>query len=299
MRSIFLILITSFLLIRGCPACAMDIAVIQSCRIKPYEDALRGFKSVRGGKFNEMTFHELDIGGDVQWEIRRLHPDLILAIGIDALAKAKTVRNIPIIYIMVLNPDLFVQGARNVTGVCMNIPPEKHFSVIRKTLPGIRRIGLLYDPRRNEVYVKKALSSAKAHGFELIAKEAYKAKDVPRLLEHLKGKIDLLWVLPDITIVTPETVSIMLLYSVEKKIPVHIFSGKYLEMGALTSLEPDPFDMGRQAGEMALKILSGTRVSEIAGTDAANPILSVNTKVAKKLDITVNADALRKARVIR
>jgi putative ABC transport system substrate-binding protein len=299
MRNIIFPLIFSFLLICGYPAYAKDIVVIQSCKIKPYEEALQGFKSVCAGKFDELVFHEQDIRGDVHRDVRRLHPDLILAIGMDALAKAKGIKNIPIVYLMVLNPQSLVHGAKNITGVSMNIPPEKHFSVLHKTLPGIKRIGLLYDPRRNDFYAKKALSSAKAHGFELIAKEAYNAKDVPGLLEYLNGKIDLLWVLPDITIVTPETTAFLLLYSVEKKVPVHIFSSKYLEMGALSSLEPDPFDMGRQAGEMAVKIISGSNVSEIAGTDALNPVLSVNMKVAKKLDIAINADTLRKARAVR
>ncbi len=57
--------------------------------------------------------------------------------------------------------------------------------------------------------------------------------------------------------------------------------------------------MGRQAGEMAARIFSGADVSDVIGTDAANPVLSINQKVAKKLNITISADILRKARVIR
>lgn len=299
MRCFILPLIFIFLFTCGAPALAKEIMVIQSCRIKPYDDALQGFKSTCAEKSDEPVFHEQDIKGDITKDVRRLHPDLILAIGMDALLKARKIKNIPIVYVMVLNPHPLVHGSKNITGVSMNISPEKHFSVLHKVLPTRKRIGLLYDPRRNDLYAKRALSSAKAYGFELIAKETDSAKDVPRLLEKLNGKIDLLWVLPDTTIVTPDTTAFLLLYSVEKKVPVHIFSSKYLEMGALTSLEPDPFDMGRQAGEMAARIFSGTNISDITCTDAANPVLSVNQKVAKKLNIIINADALRKARVIR
>ncbi len=232
MRSFILPLIYIFLLSSGIPALAKDIVVIQSCKIKPYKDALRGFKSTCAEKSGELVFHEQDISGDVTGDVRRLHPDLILAIGMDALEKARKIKKIPIVYVMVLNPNLLIQRARNITGVSMSISPEKHFSVLHKVLPSRKRIGLLYDPRRNDLYAKKALSSAKAYGFELIAKEADSAKDVPRLMEKLNGKIDLLWVLPDVTIVTPETTAFLLLYSVEKNVPVHIFSSKYLEMGA-------------------------------------------------------------------
>ncbi len=299
MRSFIFALIFALLFTFGYPALAKDIVVIQSCKIKPYDDALRGFKSVCAEKSDELIFHEQGIKGDLSRDIRRLRPDLILAIGMEALVKARKIKNIPIVYLMVLNPHPLIQGTKNITGVSMIIPPEKHFSVLHKILPNRKRIGLLYDPRRNDLYAKKALSSAKAYGFEIVAKEADSAKDVPRLLEKLSGKIDLLWVLPDFTIVTPETTAFLILYSVDKNIPVHIFSSKYLEMGAMTSLEPDPFDMGRQAGEMATRIISGTKVSDIIDTDVANPVLCVSQKVAKKLNISINADSLRKARVIR
>lgn len=294
-----LLLIFSFLLICGIPAWAGDIVVIRSSKIKPYDDALRGFKSVFAGKSDGPVFYEQDTGGDVRTDVRRMHPDLVLAIGMDALAKSRSIKNVPLIYLMVLNPQPLVHGSKNITGVSMSIAPDKQFAVLRKTLPGIRKIGLLYNPRRNDFNVKKNLSSARAHGFELIAKEVYRSKDVPRLLENFNGKIDVLWVLPDMTVATPEAMASIFIYSVEKKVPIHIFSSKYLEMGALTSLDPNPFDMGRQAGEMAAKVFSGVDISEIAAAEASNPVLSINTKAAKKLDIAINAEMLRKARAAR
>ncbi len=283
----------------GSTVYAGDILVVQSYKIRPYDEALRSFKNVCNGKISNLVFHELDNSADIARVVRKTHPELILAIGMEALAKVKSIKNIPVVYLMVLQPHSIVQGEKNITGVSMNIPPEKHLATLHKLLPSIKRIGLLYDPRRNGSYAKKAYSSAKAYGFELVAREVYSSRDVPGLLENMKERIDLLWVLPDITVVTPETTGFLLLFSVQNNIPVHIFSSKYLDMGAFTSLDTDPIELGKQAGEIAARILAGADVSEIAGADASNPVLSINLKVAKKLGITIPPDVLHKARVIR
>jgi putative ABC transport system substrate-binding protein len=67
------------------------------------------------------------------------------------------------------------------------------------------------------------------------------------------------------------------------------FAAKYVDTGALVSLDIDGFDMGKQGGEMANRILlDGTRVSDIPNTEARKAVLKVNRKVAKKLGINLN-----------
>lgn len=279
-------------------ASAASTLIVEPMKIKAYDDALRGFKNGCAAKINSVSFVEYE-NGDIAKTIRKTHPDLIVAIGMEALAKVRSIRSIPIVYLMVLHPNAGLRDRTNITGVSMEIPPEKHFSFLHKLLPSVKRIGFLYDPRREAAYARKALATSKAFGFELVAKEVHASKEVPQSLEEMKGKIDLLWVLPDLTVVTPDTAEFLLLFSIQNGIPVHIFSRKYLEMGALTSLDTDPFEMGVQAGEVAATILQGAEVPNITDVDATNAVLSINLKVAKKLGVTLNGEALQKARVIR
>lgn len=296
----FLLVIAFPAIFLHCPqAVAKDILVIQSYKVKPYNDALKGFKSSCTEKIGNVVFHEQGNNATINEAARKTHADLIVAIGMEALAKAKNIKNIPIIYMMVLHPDSILQGEKNITGVSMNISPERHLAVMHKVLPARKRIGLLYDPRKNGHYVKKAIGSAKAYGLEVNAQETYSPRDVPHLIEKMKSEVDLLWVLPDITVVTGETINSLLLFSMEEKTPLHVFSSKYLEMGALMSLEADPIDLGRQAGEMAAKILSGVNVAEIPQAEANNPVLSINTKVARKLGISIPSEILNNARLFR
>jgi len=95
------------------------------------------------------------------------------------------------------------------------------------------------------------------------------------------------------------TVDLLLLSTIENNIPVLTFSDKYVEKGALLSLEVDAAESGKQAGEMAVKILKGASVNSIKGEDARESILTVNLIVAKRLGISINGNVIKHARVIR
>jgi len=253
-------------LLLGTPAGAQEIVVVQSLKVKPYEDALRGFKSVWTGKIKKLILPEME-GADAVREIREAKPDLVLAIGAEALAKVRKIQDIPIVYLMVLNPQAIIQSEENITGVSMNIPPENQLAALQKVLPQVRRVGLLYDPHKSGSLVKKAQVAARAAGIELVTKEVYSPKDVAELANSMKGMIQAFWVIPDTTVVTPETMEFLLFFFMEHRIPVLAFSNKYVEAGALMSLDIDAFTQGKQAGEAARKIESGTDVREIARLD--------------------------------
>ena len=106
--------------------------------------------------------------------------------------------------------------------------------------------------------------------------------------------------LPDITVVTPETVESMLLFSMENNIPILAFSEKYLELGAMLAIGIDPFDIGSQAGEMAQNIFAGgNNKKEDRHIDARKALVSVNLGIARKLGIAIDQKVLRGVKVLR
>jgi putative ABC transport system substrate-binding protein len=231
--------------------------------------------------------------------VKRIKPKLILAIGMDALAKVKGTSNVPIVYLMVLNPHALVTEDSNITGVSLSISPERQLSQLRQILPQARKIGIVYDPLNSGVFVAKAHNSAIQMGIELVTEEVHSSRAAIEAVNMMKGKVNLLWMLPDISVVNPATIDLLLLSTIENRIPVLSFSDKYVEKGALMSLEVDPVEAGRQAGEIAARILAGVDVHDIKEQDAHGSILTVNLIVAKKLGITINENALKQARVIR
>jgi putative ABC transport system substrate-binding protein len=274
------------LLFPGTSGFAHDILVVQSLQVKPFDEALRGFRSACKAETITVVVSGAP-GVDVSRTVREGRPALILAIGTDALNRVKKIRDIPIIYSMVLNAEKIAGRGKNIAGVNMNVSPEKYLGLMEKlNMPNLR-VGVLYDPAQTANMLKNIRQTALAKGIEVTAKEVHNSKEVPELLTRMKGAFNLFWMIPDPTVVTPETVEFLLLFTQQSGVPVVTFAGKYVDDGALLSLDINSFDMGKQAGEMANKVLDGTRVSELPDTEARKAVLRINRKVAQKLGISL------------
>ena len=271
----------------GLAGAGQEIMVFQSLSIKPYEEALEGFRSVCERKHQRIVLSESK-DRSVLKEVRRYQPSLILAIGREALLKTKGIKTIPIVYLMVLNPGAILSGEENITGVSMSVPPDKQLDALLHAVPKIRSIGLLYDPDRTGYLVREARSAAIKRGLALLTREIRASGDDPSLIMGMKKQIDAFWMLPDITVMTPETVEFLLLFSMENNIPLLAFSEKYLELGAFMSTGIEASDMGVQAGEIANRILTGKQKKCIPQVHARKVVVSTNLLIAGKLGINLN-----------
>jgi putative tryptophan/tyrosine transport system substrate-binding protein len=285
LRTLFLTFLIS-LLFTAVNAFASDVLVLQSLHVKPFDDALRGFRSACKSEAKSVVVADVE-GTDIIRLVREERPRLILAIGADALKSVKRIREIPIIHLMVLNPEKITGDARNVFGIDMNIPPEKYLSMMeRLNLPKLK-VGIFYDPAKTGNLVKKIRQSAVSMGIEIIAREIHNPKEVPEMLIKMRGSCNIFWMLPDSTVVTPQTVEYLLLFTQENRIPIITFAGKYVDYGALASLDIDGFDLGKQAGEMANRVLDGTGISQMRDAGARKAVKKLNRKVASKLGINL------------
>jgi len=286
------------------PGEAANIVALKGADVDVYEEALDGFKSVASGA----QVSEYDMEGDLQRGKRFLarlksgpKPDLILAIGIWALqVVVEEIRDIPVVFAMVLNPSTVIgQEARNITGASMNVPIEQQIALLKKASPQARRIGVIYDPSKTGFLVKQAERIARDQGVSLLPKAIASPKDSFAALDAMQGEIDALWILPDVTVLAPESVQYMLLFSFRNKIPLLGLSENQARMGALFGLSfGSGRDIGIQAGEIANEILSGRRAEEIPFTTARRLRLTVNLKTAGKLGLQVPKEILDRADVV-
>ena len=274
------------------------IVAVQSVRINPYEKTIEGFQSVTGFEIKRIVISELNDANIIK-TINSFKPDIVLAIGMGALEVVKVIKDIPVIYMMVLNPASIISGEKNIFGVSMSIPPEKQLNLFLKVLPHVKNIGLLYDPDRTGYIAKNAMIAAGKMNINLIAKGIQNSRDVPSKLLTMRKNIDVFWMLPDLTLITPATIKFLLLFSFKNKIPVLAFSEKYVELGALMSISIDPFDIGKQAGEIATAIVTGRDIENIKKVDARKSLISINTNIAKKLEIDINNNVIKEARIIK
>ncbi len=274
------------------PAHASDVIIIKDSEIKPYRDAIEGFRSTCGCGVRELELADPDA---IEQALKQ-HPDAVLAVGTRAFRKARLLRNLPVIYLLVMPSETADPQASNLSGVSMEIGPETYLSTITGLFPDVKRIGLLFDPENMGAFVRQATLVAAGKGIMLVPKVLLDPRQAPAILEQLKGKIDALWMLPDATVITTETVDYLMLFSFRNKIPIFSFSDKYVERGAVAALRIDPRDMGAQAGEMARDLLQGGK-----GPVRAFPRTSrlvVNMKVGTKIGARINGELVRDAKKV-
>ncbi len=267
------------------------VVAIRAIRIPPYEEALLGFTGACGCLVTDFIINEQE-GIDVARSVRRLRPRLIVAIGLEALLAVKGIADVPIVYLMVLDPEANLSGERNVTGVSLGVPPAKQLSWIKKVLPAARRVGVLYNPLKIGRLVKEARTASRALNLELIAKEIGNPKEVPARLQEMRNEVDLLWMLPDTTVLTAETVEAMLLFSIENRLPLVAFSPRYVDLGALCSIDVNIRDCGAQAGEMAARLLAGTPIENVPHTTPRRAVLTVHLRTAAKMGLVLGNEVL-------
>ncbi|MEJ2034341.1 MAG: ABC transporter substrate binding protein [Deltaproteobacteria bacterium] len=285
-----LLLAASFFCLVGPAFAGSKVVVLQSSRLIPYEQARLGFDRIlteripsRGSKSIQPTDLSLFILSEeddlqlLRHTIEVEHPEVLVAIGAKALAFATVLKtDRPIVYLLVPNPKPIVRGRKKVTGVEMTIPPARQLAGLTAVLPDANA---------------KAQAAAARLGIELLAEKARSPKQVPELLANLRGKIDSFWILPDLTVLTPQTLEKILLFSLIEKAPVLSFSEKYLEEGAAVAVTFDLAAMGKKAGELTWKILQGGNVNALPPVSSDKVRIEVNDKVLDKLGRDYNPEA--------
>jgi len=77
---------------------AFNVIVVKSAELRPYQDALRGFRDACNCDAQELKLEE-DEGGE---NILRKSPDAVVAIGTTVFKKVRAIEGLPVIYTMVM-----------------------------------------------------------------------------------------------------------------------------------------------------------------------------------------------------
>lgn len=159
----------------------------------------------------------------------------------------------------------------------------------------MKRIGVLYDPEKTANLVEEARLQAKALGFEVIARQVRAERDVPATLRALMPEIAALWLIPDSTVLTEESLRFVMGTALDSNVPVIGFSTELVRSGALVGFSVNYDDVGRQASVLAKKILI-EQYRPFSMTFPPDRLrLAVNLKTAKFLGITIPENVVSRA----
>ncbi|WP_025322229.1 ABC transporter substrate-binding protein [Deferrisoma camini] len=279
-------------------AVAEEVLILHDPTLPPTRQVVDAFKEALETAFSHrgprrlvpVTFRELEcdeagrrgvLGGD------GLGADLVFAVGTRALEAVRRLPEpeIPVVYVLVHRPPDWKRARTPVTGVGMQVPPERWIKMIREALPDVKRLGVFFDPSNTGNFVKKAENAAAHQGLGLTALEVRSPKEVPARLAELPPDVGGLWMIPDPTVVTRETVESLLLYSLRHRMPLVTFSEGYLSLGATVAVTLDFPSIGRQAATLAWRILNGEPGGNVLPEPPKGVLLRVNPRVARKLGV--------------
>jgi len=250
-----------------------------------------GFKSIERHVFWEIDISENPIKSAVEKRIREGQPNLILALGRDALLAVRDIRDIPVIYLLVVAPEIIIEGRDNITGVNLEIPPGLQFDELGRLLPQVRRIGVIYNTAHSAMNIQQARLDRP--DLQFVALNAQSTREVPALLEELRGRVDLIWLLPDLIVTNPDILESYFLFSFRNKVPVLAFSEKYLKRGAAIVVTFDLQAMAEQAAVMAARIIGGAPVSAVPRMNISRVKTIINPAIVRKLQLAITGERPR------
>jgi len=281
------------------PLFALDIAILKSSDIAAYNQAVEGFRAEIG---EAATLTEYDLVGDVARgrkmarKIRGSEAGLVVAVGLKAAQVAKLeIADVPIIYCMVLDPEKHDLRGPNVAGISLRVPMERQFSTMRALLPKLKFVGVIYDPDKTGPLIEEARRLAGRSGFELVERQVRSEKELPGALRGLSSRMEALWLVPDSTVLTEDSVRFVLGTSLDNNIPVIGFSSEFVRNGALAGLSISPEDIGRQVGMLTKRTMNGANSLSPATVPPDRIRLAVNLKTAKYLGLALSPDVIGRA----
>jgi putative tryptophan/tyrosine transport system substrate-binding protein len=227
-------------------------------------------------------------------ELIALKVDLIVATNPSAIAARDATREIPILIPAAGNPvssGLAVSLRRpggNVTGLT-TIGSElmsKRLDLLRQIVPGLRRVGFLYDPDNasNMLNYQQLQSDCARLGYTLIATPLHKREDLAAAFSALQrdkaqgvvlGNFFRIW-------------SASIIEQVAKHRLPAVYGGLvWSERGGLVSYFANPVEMYRRAATYADKIFKGANPGELPIEQPTTFELVINLKTAKALGLTI------------
>lgn len=273
-----------------CPAPAAGVVVLSSDRLPAYQAPVAAFEAALG---RPVQVYQLD--GDrkralrVAEQLQGDRPELVFALGAKAAWLASTeLPGVPLVHAAVLDPARYgIEGAF-VTGVGMELPPDLVLSQFQLFAPDVRRLGIIVWQGNKNPQIDQAIEAARRAGYEVVVRRVSRARDVRRGFANLRRQIDALWVLPDPVVVTPQNFRSLRDETLRARIPLLVYSEQLVRAGAFMCVAPDWDGVGRQAADLASRILAGTTAASVRPVAPDTPRVLVNADTVKALGLPLD-----------
>lgn len=306
---LILFLLSSVILAEG----KVSIAITQLVEHPALDEARRGFIDVLAENgYAEGEQVEYDIQ-NAQGEMVNANtiaqkfaldkPDLIMAISTpSAIAAANAIRDIPILITAVTDPvdaglvESNEKPGTNVTGTNDMNPIKEQFELILQFVPEAKSVGIIYNAGESNsvVQVNIAKEVSEELGLRLVEASVSSSTEVLMSANSLLGRVDAIYVPTDNTVVS--TIESVVMVAEENNLPLIAGEENSIQRGAIATIGINYYRLGRQTGEMALRILKGEARPEDMPIESQKEYrLVLNVDAAEAMGVEIPEDLLNNA----
>jgi putative ABC transport system substrate-binding protein len=223
----------------------LNITIVVSESIRPYLDAVDGFREALPGEYRVIYLKK---GQKIQTELPQ---DLWVAVGPQAMRELWRYPKITNkIYMMVLHPGDVIDPKASPCGLPLDLPSSFQIRILHQTLPEARQIGILFDPRYNQDWVDKAQEVTRSHGISLIQLKVQSKKEIPKVLEKSWDDLDILWLIPDRTVISETIIRYLSKESLLQGVVLLGYNRFFLDSGAAMAFVIDYEKLGQKAAQL-------------------------------------------------
>ncbi|WP_428768667.1 ABC transporter substrate-binding protein [Treponema sp. HNW] len=224
--------------------------------------------------------------------------DLILAIATPAAqAAANLTDTIPILVTAVTDPEsakLVKSNAMpgtNVSGTSDLTPVEAQIKLLKKIVPGAKKIALLYNSSEQNSAFQVAIAKKACGeiGLSYVDATVSNSNEIQQVVQNLVGKVDAIYVPTDNMIAAGITTVGMI--AREAKLPVICGEEGPVMKGGLATYGINYYELGKLTGKQAVLILrDGKKPAEMPIEYVQSFDLTVNKDMAEAIGITIPSD---------
>jgi putative ABC transport system substrate-binding protein len=268
-------------------------------------------KSVAIDRFN--AHGDISVGNSIAKQMVSARYDLLLTmstLSLQAVANANRGSSTVQVFGLVADPVVAGVGVkrnnpldhpRNLVGIGSFLPVQDAFGVAREMFPQLKKVGVAWNPAEanSRAFVEKARETCKQLGIELLEANVENSNAVLEAEDSLVARgAEVLWIGGDVTV----SVAADSVIAVGRRAGIPVFSitpGK-ADRGTLFDYGADFYQIGRQTGDLAARILRGADPALIPIRNEVPINFVVNTTATKGLrqPWSVPDDVLRRATVV-
>lgn len=278
-------------------AASKSILILRSGSFAIYDHAVRGFVKELGTLQIPYTLSEKVLPAESQVEafmadIKASPPDLIFTVGTQAaLAVQSQAAGIPFVYCMVVDPPTLGLGGG---GVVMEAHPAKQIAFIRESFPHMKRIGVIHSTERNQGPVRLFRDISRQDP-SVVLVQADSPEQMSKAIQKLSKEADCLLMVADATLYSPQTITQIILQTLQLGLPLIAVSPSFVKAGALAALYPDYEENGMLAAQAAGRFFRGESLKSMQILWPERCLSAVNLIVANRLNISVPEKAVQRA----